>query len=180
MQSRKQLTSFRKKASRKVRVAKTSQTNKEFSKIVPALADNGIVKMQTNLALGGEFAAAEIMSGLGYEIIDRPKNYSYCTDPTNSENKKILTNKNILTNELVNQENEKIDVSEYLSDTQNSIFAPDIEKRENQQRTINNSTEKPNINIKVDLTEVVVGMADLFSPDRNGGIILDTDFVKLK
>ena len=141
---------------------------------------DGDVKNQPNLALGGEFAAAELMFSLGYELVDRPRDYSYCTDPKNSENKKILKNKNILSNEIVNQENEKVDVSDYFSDIEDAVFSPDIKKRENRQKTINNTTQDPSVNIKIDLSELFVGMADLYSPARNGGLVLDTDFVKIK
>ncbi len=179
MHSRKQLRSFKRKRTRKLKNFGYTETNKEFSKVVPPLIESGLVKNQPNLVLGGEFAAVEIMSALGYEIVDRPRNYSYCTDPVNSENKKLLKNKNILPNEVINQENEKIDASEYFSDTSDAIFSPDIEKRAQETKSYNNSTNDPSINIKIDLTEVVIGMANLYSPERNGGLILETDFLRL-
>ena len=178
MHSRKQLHSFKKKKRPKLKNAGYVETNKEFAKIARQMIKDGNLKKQDNLVMGGEFAAAEVMSALGYELVDRPVNYSYCTDPANSETKKILNNKNILSNELINQENEKIDASEYFSDSEDPIFSVDIESREIKQSAKFTSTNNPSVEIKIDLTEVVVGMANLYSPLRNGGLVFDTDFVK--
>jgi len=179
MQSRKQLESFKKKSAQKPKTYKSKNSNKKFQEIVPRLVENGNIQVQGDLILGGEFAAAETLKALGFEIIDRPRNYSYCTDPQNSENKKIFKNKNIVTDELLNQENEKISASNYFADEQDSLFAPDIEKREAKNKNIKNSTNKPSVNIKIDLTDVVVTMADICMPEKNGGVEIDSDFLKI-
>ena len=179
MQSRKQLESFKIKTAQKVKTYKSNNTNKKFAEIVPRLVGNGNLNRKIDLSLGGPFAAVEVMSSLGFEVIERPKDYSYCTDPENSETKKIFKNKNILTNELQNQENEKIPVSNFFSDDNDNIFDVEIEKREAQKRTNINTTNNPSVNIKVDLTEVVIGMANICMPEKNGAIQVDSDFLQI-
>ena len=179
MQSRKQQESFKLKSARKIKRGKTRNTNKQLQNVIPRLIENGNLRNQQNLVLGGEYAAVEALSSLGFKIIDRSKDYSYCTDPVNSENKKILKNKNILTNELINQENEKVDASNYFSDEDDPVFAVDIEKREILNKPKFNSTNDPSVNIKIDLSEFLLGMANVCMPERNGGIIVDSDFIKI-
>ena len=95
MHSRKQLKSLKRKTVTKTKVVKPL-VNKQFTKIVPRLSDNGNLEATAAMAEGGPFAAVKVINALGVTLVDRPADYSFCTDPINSENKKELKNKNIL------------------------------------------------------------------------------------
>lgn len=178
MHSRKQLKSLKRKTATKTKVVKPL-VNKQFTKIVPRLSDNGNLEATAAMAEGGPFAAVKVINALGVTLVDRPADYSFCTDPINSENKKELKNKNILTNEQVNQENEKISTNEYFSDPNGPIFVPDIEKRPIKKSIKNRVTNDPNINIKVDLSELVMGLYYISTPEKNNGQYVDQDFIKI-
>ena len=101
------------------------------------------------------------------------------TDPKNSQKKKELKNKNILTKEQITQENSKISANEYFSNSDDAIFVPEIEKRERMKTIQNRSTNDPNKNIKADLSLLVVALAEVSTPEENGGNYVDQDFIKL-
>tara|TARA_Y100000592_G_scaffold90581_1_gene149377 strand:- start:9328 stop:9873 length:546 start_codon:yes stop_codon:yes gene_type:complete len=179
MHSRDQLKALKKKSRPKTRGRK-KLVNRKFTEFVPTLVESGMLSGGPSLLDGGPYAAVEVLNSLGITLVDRPINYSFSTDPDNSQEKKELKNKNILRSDQINQENSEILVSEYFANTDDSIFVPEIEKRNNKKSIRSKTTNNPNENIKIDLSLFVVGLAMVSTMEQNGGTYVDQDFIRLR
>lgn len=178
MHSRKQIPALKRKARPKTS-SKKPLVNKKFTDFVPRLVESKVISGGPALLDGGPYAAVKVLNSLGITLIDRPVNYSFSTDPDNSNKKKQLKNKNILRNDQVNQENSEVLTSEYFSDPTDSIFVPEIEQRRARNAKYSKVTNDPNKNIKVDLSVLVTGLAIVSMPEENGGNYVDQDFIKI-
>jgi hypothetical protein len=186
MHSKRQLAALKNKKRKKNTplASKGPSANSKFKLVVPTLIETGVLpggyNGNINMLDGGPYAAVKILNALGYTIIDKPKDYSFYQDTNTTTNKNIFNNKNIVTIDLKNLENEKISVSKYYLDSTDSIFVADTENRLPNERIKYRSMKDsdPNNNIKIDLTAFAMDMCAICAPNQNAGLIFDPDFHK--
>ena len=146
---------------------------------MPLLKETGTIKEEPHLIDGGPMASVKILNGLGYTLIDRPKDYSFYQDTDTSVNINTFKNKNIITKDLENLENKKIPVSEFHTDKTDSIFTTPKENRLPRERARYRNNKKyndPNQYPQIDLSQFLVDLCVPFAEGQLRSKVFDSSF----